>query len=129
MISAGFSNFGTDLINKELTFDQHQPLVDKANDTKISEDLECTTEDKNIVIKTKKLSTDQYLLNIDNKDSSNSRSVMIRINHKSIELSNELIYYARDLSNGNAYRWSGESNEVFLRTGQENLQFLIQFNN
>ena len=129
MISAGFSNFETDLINKELTFDQHQPLVDRAHDTKISEDLECTTEDKNIFIKTKRLSTDQYLLKIDNKDPSNSRSVMISINHKSIELSNELIYYARDLSNGNAYRWSGESNEIFLRKGQGKLQFLIEFNN
>ncbi len=46
MISAGFSNFETDLINKELTFDKHQPLVDKAHDTKNSEDLECTTEDR-----------------------------------------------------------------------------------
>ena len=129
MISAGFSNFETDLINKELTFDQHQPLVDRAHDTKISEDLECSTEDKNIVIKTKRLSTDQYLLNIDNKDSLNSRSVMISIIHKSIELSNELIYYARDLFNGNAYRWSRESNEIFLRKGQEKLQILIEFNN
>ena len=41
----------------------------------------------------------------------------------------ELIYYARDLSNGNAYRWSGESNEIFLRKGQGKLQFLIEFNN
>ena len=129
MISAGFSNFETNLIDKGLTFAHDQSTIDKAHDRKSSEEIECTTKDENIDIKTEKLSTDKYLLKIDNKDPSNSRSVMISIKHKSIELSNEIIYYARDLANGNAYRWSGESNEIFLGTGQKHLQFLIEFNN
>ena len=130
MLSAGFSDFkkpivniGSKTSNKEIS-KISQPIQSTELNT-----LACKTDDPEIKVIVKKLTNAKFLLNLQNENSSKPRTIKISIEHESIRFSNKLIYYARDLSNARAYRWSGKSNDIFLEKGQTELQLLVELNN
>ena len=91
--------------------------------------LTCKTDDPEIKVSVKNLKSDKYLLHFQNQNPSKPKVIKISIEHESIQFSNKLIYYVRDLSNARAYRWSGKSNDIFLEKGQTELQLLVELNN
>ena len=126
MISAGFSDFEKKEISDQIQHLGNQLLIKKPDNSKSTDIIECTSDDDDITTNVEKITTRAFLLNIKNEISSPSRSINVFIKHKEIDLSDGFIYYARDLSNGRAYRWSGNSNEVFIKKGQDKIQLLIE---
>ena len=129
MISAGFSDFEKKQISDQIQHLGNQLLIKKPDNSKSTDIIECTSDDDDITTNVEKITTRAFLLNIKNEISSPSRSINVFIKHKEIDLSDGFIYYARDLSNGRAYRWSGNSNEVFIKKGQDKIQLLIEIKN
>ena len=123
MISAGF-RFEKQ-ISDQIQHLGNQLLIKKPDNSKSTDIIECTSDDDDITTNAE-IITRAFLLNIKNEISSPSRSINVFIKHKEIDLSDGFIYYARDLSNGRAYRWSGNSNEVFIKKGQDKIQLLIE---
>jgi len=112
----------------ENSTEKFQKISENSRSTDLNT-LSCNTNDPEIKVSVKNIKSDKYLLQFQNNNPSQSRTIKISIEHDSIKFSNKLIYYARDLSNGRAYRWSGKTNDVFLDKGQTKLQLLVELKN
>ena len=130
MLSAGFSDFKKPIVHMGLenSPEKFQKISENSRSTDLKT-LSCNTNDPEIKVSVKNIKSDKYLLQFQNNNPSQSRTIKISIEHDSIKFSNKLIYYARDLSNGRAYRWSGKTNDVFLDKGQTKLQLLVELKN
>lgn len=130
MLSAGFSDFKKPIVNigSKTSNKKISKISQPIQSTELNT-LACKTDDPEIKVSVKKLTNEKYLLNLQNENSSKPRTIKISIEHESIRFSNKLIYYARDLSNARAYRWSGKSNDIFLEKGRTELQLLVELNN
>ena len=130
MLSAGFSDFKKPIVHMGLenSPENFQKISGNSRFTDLNT-LSCNTNDPEIKVSVKNIKSDKYLLQFQNNNPSQSRTIKISIEHDSIKFSNKLIYYARDLSNGRAYRWSGKTNDVFLDKGQTKLQLLVELKN
>ena len=130
MLSAGFSDFKKPIVNiGSKTSSKKISKISKPSQSTELNILACKTDDPEIKVSVKELTNAKFILNFQNENSSKPRTIKISIEHESIQFSNKLIYYARDLSNARAYRWSGKSNDIFLEKGQTELQLLVELNN
>ena len=130
MLSAGFSDFKKPIFNFGLKNSNiKKSKISKPIQSTELNTLTCKTDDPEIKVSVKNLKSDKYLLHFQNQNPSKSKVIKISIEHESIQFSNKLIYYVRDLSNARAYRWSGKSNDIFLEKGQTELQLLVELNN